>query len=127
MVIKPEQLTALNLVLESDPVIRTALQEKVQTTIQALVELGKAIEPEPIMNGHTPDPVQSTGRTADELEPLILDWFKHHPGRHRLTDCRKELGVDQTSKPFKRATARLIDAKKVKHNGKRGMGAEYWI
>lgn len=128
MVIRAEHLAALNLVLDANPELQAAILAKLDQAVMGLNELRTAIGPQPMV---TKEQTPSTDKpqapkTADECKAAILTWFESHPGKHRLNEIRKDLGVAETSKPFKTAVVQLQAEKKIKGTGKRGIGAEYW-
>ncbi len=119
MAINPDQLWILNLVLERDPELMKAVTAGILALGANATEFAKTL-------GTGNDPPEEVSKTA-ELEPQIIAWFQTHPGRHPISEVRKSLGVELTSKPFKTAVSNLVTSKTLKHNGKRGKGSEYWL
>jgi hypothetical protein len=129
MVIKPEHLAALNLVLDANPDLKAAIVAKLDQAVTGLNELRSQLGPQAEVEQAPPGEEVADGlpRTVEEFKVTILRWFASHHGKHRLNEIRADLGVPQTSKPFKTAVVQLIGEKRLKGTGKRGVGAEYWV
>jgi hypothetical protein len=112
--LKPDDLPALNLVLSVDPTL-AALVEARLTAAQALLGMAPAPPAEP------PAP-PLTHADAAQLDDRIAAWFKANPGKHPPSKVAEVFGG---SKSTKRSMARLVEAKRITWNGKRGPGSEY--
>lgn len=126
-----KDLPLLNLILDRDPDLALIVDHKLAGLEAALAAPGgvRIVAQPQAPAGEPGVPSTAPSATGGELslDERILDWFRMHPGKHKLSEVRGDLKVDPTSKPFKTSLRKLIAAKKVKSTGLKGRGAEYWL
>lgn len=114
-----DDLDLLNLVLAKNPDLAAAVQAKAEALVAGLKDEGGGQVVAVSFNGKPPP-------TTGPLEDRIAAWFKAHPGKHPLGECRAALGVKDGDKAFKVAFAKAQKAGSVKGTGRRGRGAMFW-
>lgn len=122
--IEPKDLDALNLILDRDPSLASLLITKLDALESVLA--GTPVQPaQPQAKAQAPTAEQIQTLT-DEAVTKVTAWFQANPkGEHSLATVRDALGYAATSKPFKDAIQKVIGAKVIKFNDKRGKGAAY--